>query len=615
MSQPKEKPRDSFFQDDQVQSEMGFTSFIRHIFPYMWIHKPQLLSLIVIVVFYAIAGRLLPILFGHAIDEGIKKNVLTVVTQVALGYLVLEIIRSALYFGQSYGIQKLGNRILFEIREKLISHVQALPLVYFDKNPVGRTVTRVTNDVAALGEMFSMGFTAIFVNGVEMIAILVAMSLISVRLTLVTLAIAPALTWISLRLSRRIREVFREAKKKLATINAFTAESLNGMKVLQLFDKTRERQQEFNRHSEEYKSLSLKSVKLFATLWPILEFFNTTTITTALFFGGLYYQDFGLTIGSLSAFLLLVQSFFHPLRVILERYTQFQNSLASADRVFSLLKECPEPLEGEALPPHRLRGEIELQHLGHRYAPANPLALNDVNLKIKAGESLALVGRTGSGKTTLISLLQRLYSPTSGAILVDGQALDKVSPREWRKRVGVVLQDNFIFRGTIASNISLDNPVITRERIEWAAREAGCDRLIGSRELGLDSKVEERGNNLSVGERQLIAFARVLAFDPDILILDEATANIDSLSEQLIQQATERVIQGRTSIIIAHRLSTILGCDRIAVLDKGRLIEVGSHAELIEQQGKYFALYQSQFRESGGETSVDANTPVPPSIG
>lgn len=350
MSKKVDKTRHSYFQEDQVQSEMGFTAFIRKIFPYMWAHKPGLLSLIAVVILYAVAGRMLPIFFGYAIDEGIKKSDMRVVLWIAVAYLVLEVVRSTLYFAQSYGIQRLGNRILFELREKLIGHVQSLPLVYFDKNPVGRTVTRVTNDIAALGEMFSMGFTAIFVNGVEMIAILIAMSLISVKLTVVTIAIAPVLTVVSLHLSRKIRAVFKEAKQKLATINAFTAESLNGMKVLQLFDKTADRQREFNRHSESYKVLSLKTVKLFATLWPILEFFNAATITTALFVGGLYYKEFGLSIGALSAFLLLVQSFFHPLRVILERYTQFQNSLASADRIFSLMEEKTEVLGGTPYP-------------------------------------------------------------------------------------------------------------------------------------------------------------------------------------------------------------------------------------------------------------------------
>ena len=596
MSDKKNGGRHSYFQEDQVQSEMGFTSFLCKIWPYLSVHKTGVIALVFAVIGFATAGRLLPVIFGYAIDEGIGKGDMQVVMLMAVAYLALEVIRSSLYFAQSYGIQKLGNRILFELREKLITRVQSLSLVYFDKNPAGRIVTRVTNDIASLGELFSVGFTAIFVNAIEMLAILIAMSFISVRLTLLTTLVTPILTWICLKLSRHIRAIFKDAKKKLAIINAFTAESLNGMKVLQLFSRTKDRQEEFNSHSKQYKNISLKTVKMFAILWPILEFFNAATMSTALFFGGLYYKELGLTIGGLTAFLLLVQSFFHPLRVILERYAQFQNSLASADRVFSLMEKETEPLKGETLPIGPLKGEIELHSLSHRYGENAPWALKDINLKIHPGESLALIGRTGSGKTTLISLLQKLYTPSSGQILIDGQPLKQISPRDWRRRVGVVLQDNFIFRGTIASNINLDNPDISKERVEWAAKEAGCQRLLERHKGGLDTAVEERGANLSMGEKQLIAFARVLAFDPDILILDEATANIDSLSEQLIQAATARLIKGRTSLIIAHRLSTILGLDRIAVLEKGQLVEVGSHPDLIALKGKYHEFYQSQFK-------------------
>jgi ATP-binding cassette subfamily B protein len=293
----------------------------------------------------------------------------------------------------------------------------------------------------------------------------------------------------------------------------------------------------------------------------------------------------------------MVQSFFQPLKTILERYTQFQNGLASADRIFSLMDEPPEPLDGDSLPNERLSGKIQIRELSHRYSPNGPWALKDINLEIRQGESLALVGRTGSGKTTLISLLQRLYDHTGGSIIIEGRDLRSVSPREWRRRVGVVLQENFIFKGTIAGNISLNDPRISRKQVESAAFEAGCLKLLQTHKGGLDADVEERGNNLSVGEKQLLAFARVLAFNPDILILDEATANIDSISEKLIQDATQRVISGRTSIIIAHRLSTILNCDRIAVLDHGQLLEIGSHVDLMNLKGKYFDLYTSQFKK------------------
>ncbi|MBK8203778.1 MAG: ABC transporter ATP-binding protein [Bdellovibrionales bacterium] len=597
MSAKKSNLDRSFLDEEHIQHQLGFLSFMKRIWPLLWNHSYGFIILILVILSYVVTGRLMPVVFGHAIDEGIRKDDLSLVYQAACVYLVLEILRSTLHFAQTYGIQRLGNRVLYDLREKLISHVQSLPLTYFDKNPVGRTVTRVTNDIAALGELFSLGISAVIVSGIEMLAIVIAMSFISLKLALITTAVAPVLTLLCVHLSRKIRFVFRDAKRKLATINAFTAESLNGLKVLQLFHKTDDRQSEFNRYSEEFKKLNLKTVRLFALLWPIIELFNVIAMTTALFFGGLYREELGLSLGALTTFLLMVQSFFQPLKTILERYTQFQNGLASADRIFSLMDEPPEPLDGDSLPSERLSGKIQIRELSHRYSPKGPWALKDINLDIRQGESLALVGRTGSGKTTLISLLQRLYDHTGGSIIIEGRDLRSVSPREWRRRVGVVLQENFIFKGTIAGNISLNDPRISRNQVESAAFEAGCLKLLQTHKGGLDADVEERGNNLSVGERQLIAFARVLAFNPDILILDEATANIDSISEKLIQDATQRVISGRTSIIIAHRLSTILNCDRIAVLDHGQLLEIGSHLDLMNLKGKYFDLYTSQFKK------------------
>lgn len=607
MSPRKNKSRQSFFDEEVIQHHLGLVEFNRKIWPLLRPHRWTLSLLLLMVIAFVLTGRLLPLVFGYAIDEGIKKNLMPVVIQAALAYLLLELIRSGLQFAQSYGFQKMGNRVLFELREKTISHVQSLPLTYFDKNPAGRTVTRITNDVTAIGELFSFGFTAIFVNTLEMLGIGITLFIISPRLALATLAVSPILTLICIRLSREIRFIFKEAKRRLATINAFTAESLYGIKILQLFYKTKERQAEFNHYSEEYKDLNLKTVDLFALLWPIIEFFHVTTIGTALFLGGLYQTELHLSIGTFSAFLLLVQGFFQPLRTILERYAQFQNSLASADRIFSLLEETPEPLSGTGLT--HLDGslrKIELIQVSHRYGADNPWALKDLNLEIHAGESLALVGRTGSGKSTLISILQGLYLNTLGDILIDGQPLSSLAIREWRQRVGVVLQDNFIFKGTIASNIGLNNPQISSEKIMKAIQVSGYERILKLRQGGLDTLVEERGANLSAGERQLLAFARIIAFDPEILILDEATANIDSISESLIQEATRQILRQRTCVIIAHRLSTILDCDRIAVLDNGQLVELGSHHHLMEKKGKYFDLFTAQFRST---SLPSANSP------
>jgi ATP-binding cassette subfamily B protein len=349
---------------------------------------------------------------------------------------------------------------------------------------------------------------------------------------------------------------------------------------------------------------------MYAMLWPAVSFFNASSVMAALYFGGRFVLAGEVSIGAMIAFILHVRAFIDPLHQILERYQNLQNSQSGAERIFTLLQEPTEELNltaasasspkrpGGVNSPTRLDGKISFEHLDFRYRPQLPLALNDINLEIEAGQSVALVGRTGSGKSTLIALLQRFYDPSGGRILIDGQSIVGIDKHVLRSRVGVVQQDTFLFRGTIAENISLGDSKIPRERVENAAKLASLTDVIAKRAGGLDAKVEERGANLSVGERQLIAFARILAFDPDILILDEATANIDSKTESLIQEATQRVRQGRTSFIIAHRISTIMDCDKIVVLDHAQIQEIGTHAELYQRGGIYTALCQAQLKTS-----------------
>lgn len=583
-----------FFTEDNVALELTFTRLFAKLWPYLWAHKRKVIVALCLVTCYVVVGRALPFLFGYAVDEGIKNHNERIIIGVAISYFVLETIRGILSFVQSKHIQNLGNRVLFEIRERLISHVQNLPVSYFEKNPSGRTVTRVTNDVFALGELFSQGFAAIFINAIEMVSIFISLAVISWMMTGITVLILPPLLWLCYVLSRKIRFQFGATKRKLAMINAFSAESLGGMKVLQLFSRTVEAGRFFDQLSNEYRTLQLSTVKLFATLWPVIEAFNIFTLAVALFVGAYFHKNFGMSLGSLSAYILLLQGFFKPLKSILERYNQLQNSLASADRVFQLFDEDEESRDGKAFPEARLKGRIEVQNMSFRYAEQLPYVLKDISLTIEPGRSVALVGRTGSGKTTMISLLQKLYDIEEGKILIDGISLSEVAPQALRPRIGVVQQEGFVFSGSFLSNITLFDPKVSRERAEWAADQAQCQDIL-RRHGGLDGMIQERGANLSAGERQLLAFARVLAFDPDILILDEATANIDSLSERKIQIATELVTRGRTSVIIAHRLSTILHCDLIAVLDQGRVVEMGRHSELLAKRGKYFELYSLQF--------------------
>lgn len=584
-----------FLTEDNVALELTFKKLFSKLWPFLWHHKPKVIKAIAYVLAFVLVGRFLPYLFGKAVDIGIKEGQLQWLFYIAAGYFLIESIRMVLAFVQSRFIQNLGNTVLFEIREKMITHVQRLPARYFDQNPSGRTVTRVTNDVFALGEIFSQGFAAIFVNLIEILSIFVTLALISWQMTSVIMLIMPLLLVCCWYISHRIRFQFGASKRKLATINAYSAEALGGMKILQTFNKVDDAKNQFDALSLEYRVLQFKTVKLFATLWPVVEGFKVFTLAVALYFGAWLHTNSGMTLGQLTAYILLLQSFFNPLKTILERYNQLQNSLASADRVFQIFDEPTEPQGGLPVAEGRLKGKIEFRNLNFRYSNNGPYVLKDINLQIEPGMSVALVGRTGSGKTSIISLLQKLYPYNEGEILIDGISLNEIASHSLRPRVGVVQQDGFVFSGTLISNITLDNSTVTRERAAWAAEQAQCLDIIERHEGGLDSVVQERGLNLSAGERQLLAFARVLAFDPDILILDEATANIDSISERKIQTATNVVTRGRTSIIIAHRLSTILRCDLIVVLDAGRIVEAGKHDQLLLANGKYAQLYQSQF--------------------
>lgn len=580
--------------EETKAKELSFFTVFKKLWPFLWNHKPKVIIAFSLVILYSGIGRLIPLIFGKTVDEVIANKNLDYLYILAGVYIFVELGRTVLSFFQSYQIQKLGNTTLFEVRQKLISHVQRLPLKYFDKNPSGRTVTRVTNDVLALGELFSQGVAGIMVSLIEMLSIYVTMLFLSWKLTLIISAFVPVLLIFCVYISRKIRFQFGAAKRKLSAINAFSAEHITGMKVVQLFSREARVKNEFEKLSEEYKALQIKTIRYFATLWPTIEGFSIFTISMAIFFGALLKSNLGLTVGALTAFIILLQNFFRPLRIILEKYNHLQNSMSSADRVFQLLDEKVERALGTDQNASS-QGEILFKNLNFSYgeSPSSPLVLKNINLHIKPGESVALVGRTGSGKSTTISLLQRFYDYHDGNIYLDGQELRDLSLASLRRRIGVVQQDNFIFSGNFYTNIGLKNPEITKERMEWAAKEAQCMEMI-ERQGGFEAEIFERGSNLSHGERQLLAFSRVLAFDPDVLVLDEATANIDSLSEFKIQRALEKVIRGRTSVIIAHRLSTILKCDKIVVLSKGEILEIGSHQDLIKNDGPYAGFYRSQ---------------------
>lgn len=605
---------DQQYREDSVRVGTTIVEIMKRLWPYFMRRKLAFFTSIGAVFLAAAAARYAVVVFGYAIDRGVLQNDRGVVLMAVLAYLFLQVGGTFMEYLQMLVFGRLGNRILFDLRAELVRHVQDLPISYFDKNPTGRIVTRLTNDVVSLGEVFTQGLISVFAALVSMAAIVFAMAMISLKLTFVTLIVAPPLIWVVKRLSDRVLDALRASKGKLAAINAFVSENVGGMRVLQLYGRVGRNNARFQKLSGEYKQDMMNQVMAYALLWPLVSLFNGITVAVALFYGGRLTLDDTITTGAMVAFLLHTRAFIDPLHLILEKYQVLQNSLSGAERVFTLQDEKPESsraagavagLSGfpsEAGESARLRGEIEFRDVSFRYRPELPFAIEGINLKIQPGQSVAFVGRTGSGKSTSIALMQRLYDVTSGMIYVDGQPIDIYDRKSLRSRIGVVQQDTFMFRGTVSQNIGLGDPRISKERVLRAAAGARLSEFLRSHAGGLDAKVEERGANLSFGERQLIAFARILAFDPDVLILDEATANIDSHTEQLIQEATRKVRQGRTSLIIAHRISTIMDCDQIVVLDRGHVAEVGKHAELYARGGIYRKLCDAQF---GGGKSVD----------
>jgi ATP-binding cassette subfamily B multidrug efflux pump len=535
------------------------------------------------------------------------------VAATAIVYVaVLGLVFAAL-FAQGYVLQLMGQYIMYDLRGQIFGHLQRLPLAFYDRNPIGRLVTRVTTDVDALNELFTAGIVSIFGDVMLLAGIVGVLFWLDWRLALVAFSIVPLLLLLTSWFKVRVRQSFREVRVRIARINAFLQEHITGMPVVQLFNREARAFGEFSVINDAHREANVRSIFYYAVFFPGVELITAIGIALLILVGGGRAVAGAVSIGALIAFLQYAQRFYQPLSDLSEKYNILQAAMASSERVFRLL-DTPATIftPAAAYRPEAVRGEIEFDDVWFSYKEGEPV-LRGVSFRVRPGETLAVVGHTGAGKSTLANLLLRFYDVDSGAVRVDG-----VDVREWdlprlRRSVAMVLQDVFLFSGTVGANIRLGEESIGDERVRWAAREVHALPFIERLPGGFDAAVRERGAGLSVGQKQLIAFARALAFEPSILILDEATSSIDTETEQLIQMALDRLLAGRTSVVIAHRLSTIQKADRILVMHKGEIREHGTHQELLALRGIYYRLYLLQYKdqelERGGvETSAAAGT-------
>jgi len=548
--------------------------------------------------------------YTSLLDPFLSSDVWTGIGQIALLYVGSLVFAFVFEFTQTYLMLWTGQKAMFDLRTQIFSHLQRLHVSFFDKNPVGRLVTRVTSDVDALNDMYTSGVVAIFEDIFVLLGIVFIMLRMDWKLALITFAALPLILVATLRFRKSVRGSFRRIRTAIARINAYTQEHISGMTVLQLFNREERSYNEFKAVNKQHMEAYKDAILAHAIYYPVVEVLSAVAIASVIWFGGGMAVQGAVSLGVLVAFIQYAQRFFRPIQDLSEKYNILQSAMASSERIFKLL-DTPVEITSPATPKRAEGpGRIEFDHVWFAYrAMPNEAGvalsedekmdwvLKDVSFAIEPGETAAFVGHTGAGKTTIISLLLRFYDVQRGAIRLDGVNIREMELGELRRRFGVVLQDPFLFSGTVRENIRLGTERIGDEAVEQAATDVNVADFIRSLPGGFDEKIRERGSTLSTGQKQLISFARALAHDPKILILDEATSSVDTETEVRVRNALSKMVAGRTSVIIAHRLSTIQQADKILVMHKGRLREVGSHQELLAQRGIYWKLYQLQYKD------------------
>jgi len=625
-------------QEEEVLGKAYDSRLMKRLLIYLRPYKWQVAVALLAIVLKAFADVLGPYLTKVAIDKYLASHTeahslldrflssrpMVGIAQIAAIYVGILAFSFVLEFAQTYIMQWTGQKVMFDLRSQIFRHLQAIHVSFFDKNPVGRLVTRVTTDVDALNEMFTAGVVSIFEDVFVLAGILVIMLNMNWRLALITFAVLPLIFYATSIFRRKVRESYRRIRIAIAKINAFLQEHVTGIVVLQLFNRERKSYERFEKINRTHMDAFKDAIMAHAVYYPVVEVLSATAIACVVWFGGNQVIRGFVTLGVLVAFMQYAQRFFRPIQDLSEKYNILQSAMASSERIFKLL-DTPAEIVSPAKPRQpEGPGRIEFDHVWFAYRTLAQAAeeaarkgerlkaaaggdgnlldeydwvLRDVSFTIEPGDTVAIVGHTGAGKTTIISLLLRFYDVQRGSIRIDEVDIRDMSLVDLRRRFGVVLQDPFLFTGTVAGNIRLGSRWIEDEMVENAAEQVNVAEFIRSLPGGFSEEVHERGSTLSTGQKQLISFARALAHNPKILVLDEATSSVDTETEFRVREALSRMVEGRTSIVIAHRLSTVQRANKIIVMHKGKVREIGSHQQLLTNRGIYWKLYQLQYKD------------------
>jgi len=584
--------------EDEIIGKAYDARLMRRLLGFFKPYKKQLTISILLLIIISILNLSGPYLTKIAIDNYILNGDWSGLNFVMAVYFMVLLLTFSLQYAQVYIMQLTGQRAMYDIRVKLFAHIEKMSLSFFNNNPIGRLVTRVVNDIEVLNEMFTQGIVVAIGDLLTLIGIAIALLILNLKLALLTFIVLPPLLYATKFYRDRARDSYRNIRTNLAKLNSYLQENIGGMSTVQVFNREDENFKRFDRINIENRDEQMRSLIYNAIYFPSIEFFSAIAVGVIIWHGGGEAIRGGIQLGVLVAFIQYVQRFFQPVRDFAEKYNIMQASMASSERIFKLLdthEEISNPQKPVIL--RDVKGDIEFRDVwfSYNHTSSEDYILKGISFHLKAGESAAIVGATGAGKTSIINLLGRFYDIQKGSILIDNIDIRDIDKKSLRRNIGIVLQDVFLFAGDIENNIRLGEEGISIEKVYESAEIVNAHRFIERLPKGYKEDVQERGSTLSLGQKQLISFARVLAFNPKILILDEATSSVDTETEILIREALRKLIKNRTSIIIAHRLSTIRYVDKIIVIHDGKIVEMGNHEELLKNNGMYHNLYQLQF--------------------